>query len=92
MLWNPHKPIFRTKNPTKKGPKQRALFGPYSVFTVIGPNMSNWAHISRMGVIGLGRYELIWVVDCCTLFLCYLGTDDHHRNPNSNTEIIQLGN
>ena len=30
------------------------------------------------------------LVHCCTLSLCYLGaeTDDHHRNPNINTEII----
>ena len=30
------------------------------------------------------------VVHCCTLSLCYLGaeTDDQHRNPNTNTEII----
>ena len=30
------------------------------------------------------------LVHCCTLSLCYLGaeTDDHHRNPNRNTEII----
>ena len=31
------------------------------------------------------------VVHCCTLSLLYLGaeSDDHHRNPNINTEIIQ---
>ena len=28
---------------------------------------------------------------CCTPSLCYLG-GDHHKNPNINTEIIQLGN
>ena len=30
------------------------------------------------------------VVHCCTLSLCHLGSeiDDHHRNPNINTEII----
>ena len=30
------------------------------------------------------------VVHCCTLSLLYLGaeSDDHHRNPNINTEII----
>ena len=35
-----------------------------------------------------------FLVHCCTLTLCYLGaeTDDHHRNPNINTEIILLGN
>ena len=21
---------------------------------------------------------------CCAIFLCYLGRDDHHRNPTSN--------
>ena len=28
------------------------------------------------------------VVHCCTLSLCYLVANDHHRNPNINTEII----
>ena len=27
-------------------------------------------------------------VHCCTLSLCHLGSDDHHRNPNTNTKVI----
>ena len=46
----------------------------------------------------VGQLTGCHLVHCCTLSLCYLGaetdrqTDDHHRNPNINTEIIWLGN
>ena len=41
---------------------------------------------------GPGSGVVVWVrqVHCCTLSLCHLGseTDDHHRDPNINTEIV----
>ena len=58
---------------------------------------SNWQYCTcKLGTWAIHHtmqtiyHHVSWVVvHCCTLSLCYLGADDHHRNPNIKMNIEQ---